>query len=103
RGEALQVGAGARPADLDLRERRDVEQADALAAREVLGDRDRRPLARRPLRRRPVAAVGTEARGVGLVPLRALPPGALEEPRPEARLALVERRAPQAAGLLGML
>src|SRR5204863_8818869 len=40
---------------------------------------------------------------VGLVPLRALPAGALEELRAEALLALVERRRAQSARLLVLL
>jgi hypothetical protein len=98
-GQALQEGRRARPGDLHLGERRQVEDPGALAAGTMLGLDDRRPVARRPF----VVRGDLFARqqlAVCVVPLRALPAGALEELRAEALLALIERRRAQASGLL---
>ena len=97
--QALQEGQGAGPPDLDLGEGREVEEPDPLAAGAVLGLHDRRPVARGPLVVGQHLVAGQQL-AVGLVPLRALPAGALEEVRAEVGLALVERRRAQAARLL---
>ena len=100
--QALQEGQRPGSLDLDLGERREVEDARPLAAGAVLGLHDRRPEARRPLVVGQDLVAGQQL-AVGLVPLRALPAGALEELRAEALLALVERRRAQPAGLLVLL
>jgi hypothetical protein len=101
-GEVLQEAQCAGAADLDLGERGEVEDARALAAGAVLGLHDRRPEARGPRVVRHDLVAG-EQLAVALVPLRALPAGALEELRAERLLALVERRRAQPARLLVLL
>src|SRR5688572_2756710 len=70
--EGLEEVRGARPRDLDLRERRLVEQGCRLAASSVLGPDRGRPHLPRP-------TAGPEAlvtlRGVELEPVRPLPAG----------------------------
>ena len=83
------------PADLDLGERREVEEPDPLAAGAVLGLRRSATSRAPPTRRAGSTSSPVSSSRVGLVPLRALPAGALEEVRAEARLALVERRRAQ--------
>ena len=88
----------ARALDVEDAERRQVDHAGRLAHPQVLGVDDRAPPARVPLvlARHHRVAVLLEEVGVGLVPVRPLPAGGLEEERAELLLRLVHRR--RAAG-----
>ena len=90
---------GARTDDVEDRECGEVEEACALAHREVLRVDDRRPPARVPLvlAGHHRVAVLLEQAGVGLVPEGPLPADGLEEPRAEPLLRGVHRRQPLVA------
>ncbi len=93
-GEALEVFTRAGSGDVEDHERREVDHADPVAHREVLGVDDRRPPARIPLslaRHDPIAVL-VEERTVRVVPVRALPAGRLEEDRAQRNLSLICRR-----------
>ena len=96
--DALQAGNRARTLDVELVERREIDDPDAVADRQVLGVGDRRPPPGVPLvgPRRVGRRVLVEQCGVALVPLRALPTAGVEEHRAEGFLVWVERTAPHA-------
>ena len=104
--DLLHCGQGARPGDVEDRERREIHEARRLAQLQVLGVDDGRPPARLPLgraRHHGIAVLRDKA-GIGVVPEGALPLRGLVEDRAERLLALVVgRRADLAVGrpLLG--
>ena len=96
--DVLQRVLGARSLDVELVEHGEVDHADAVAHRQVLGVDDRRPPAAVPLVR-PVdlgLRVLLEECGIALVPLRAFPAPGVEEHRAECLLTGVERAAAHA-------
>ena len=104
-GHPLDVVERARAADVEDRERGQVDHPDPVAHGQVLGVDDRRPPARFPLGRAghdPVAVL-LEQRLVRVVPERTLPAGRLEEDRAELALAGVERAEADVAVALPLL
>ena len=100
RAHRLEERDRARPDDLDLGERRLVEQAGRPPRRQRLGaDRGRPVLARPAARSERLVAGG----GVRLEPVRALPAGLLAERRAEALEDRVGRRHPQRPAGLALL
>ena len=98
REHPLEERERARPLDVELRERGDVEQRDVGARREVLGALDRRPELRGPgVAPAPRGVRGHQA-GVGLEPLRAFPSRAGDELRAELGVPRVERGQTELAG-----
>ncbi len=98
-GHPLEEGKGAGPGDLQPAQRGHVVQGDLFAGGPGLGGGDRRPVARRP-----GVTLGEpeplRERGVGLVPVRALPATALQEVRAELLLPRVEGAGAQRPRLL---
>ena len=87
------------PEDVEDRERGEIDHPRAVTHGQVLGVDDRRPPAGIPLGLAAVDAVAVllEQRCVRLVPVRALPPGGLEEDRVQLLLARVEGGQPHLA------
>ena len=90
----------ARPDDLDLGERRLVEQAGRPPRRQRLGADRRRPVLAGPAARSERLVAGG---GVRLEPVRALPAGLLAERRAEALEDRVGRRHPERPAGLALL
>ena len=94
--DALEIRERIRSRHVELRERRDVEERDALARGQVLGADGGRPVHGRPtLAALPVGA--GEQLAVRLEPLRTLPTRAGEALRAERRVPLEERGQPKLA------
>ena len=95
RADPLEVRERVGPLDVELRERRQVEQRRVRTRREVLGAFDRRPELRGPTVPARPRSVGGHESGVRLEPLGALPPRTGDELGAELAVPLVEGREPE--------